>query len=112
MGCNFITYIQSGQNDDKYFQNYYSGLSDYAIVAPVEFRGEEANILGHTTVPVFPHTSVYYLGLIEDLDAFALVTSLVYNSLETWPLFVTALSMAVSAGVVIWLSVSFSDNIE
>ena len=104
LGCNALKFVKVNQSDDKFIQNYRD--ESLGIVAPVEFRGKEANIMGHSTVPVFSHKNIYYLGLVEDLNAFALLTNLVYNSLETWPLFVTALSMAVCAGVVIWLSVS------
>uniref|UniRef100_A0A7M5XA46 Uncharacterized protein n=2 Tax=Clytia hemisphaerica TaxID=252671 RepID=A0A7M5XA46_9CNID len=109
VSCNSIQYRRIKKHDDKFFKNLHSDSLNN-IVAPIEFRGEPSSLLGHAVVPVLKHENVFYLGKIKPMDPFKLVTSLIQNSLLTWPLFVTALAMAVFAGVIIWISDQWSNE--
>ena len=105
MSCNTLEFIDNMTHYRKFMHNFYRADAD--ILIPIEFRGKEPKLFGHTAVRAFRHTSIYYLGLKEEIDTLLLVKELIRSSLETWPLFVIALSMAMSAGIVIWISVCF-----
>ena len=104
LNCTKLQFFKYDKQEDIFFENYYN--QDYnAIVGPVEFRGKESSLLGHHLAPVFQHREVYFLALQAELDSYILIKQVVQNALLTWPLFVTALSMAVLAGVIIWVTV-------
>ena len=104
LGCNSLKYVSNMTYYSKFLHNFFEKKAD--ILLPVEFRGEDQYMFGHTAVGIFRHRSIYYLGYTTKVDTLKLVANLVNSALETWPLFVTAISMAMCAGVVIWVLVS------
>ncbi|XP_066917843.1 uncharacterized protein [Clytia hemisphaerica] len=109
LGCTNLQFVHYTIPDDMFFENFNAWEND-SIIAPVEFRGEESSLLGHHLVPLFQHRKVYFLGLHTEIDSYVLLRGVINNALLTWPLFVTALSMAVLAGVIIWISEQWSNE--
>lgn len=76
------------------------------MVMPVETARSSIHFMGLDYVHFVEVLGVYFMGPRATHDPTKLTKQLFYSVLNTWPLFVTALLMALIAGCVVWVLVS------
>jgi len=75
------------------------------IVIPVEANHHGGKVLGFDYLELLNLDSLYFASKRKDKDQAEILQNLATSTLETWPLFVIAMTMAFCAGSFIWIMV-------
>ena len=79
------------------------------VIIPHELQmDEEKKRLNHVYARQIKLLKVFFVGKKIKAKSQELFAALFQSTLQTWPLFVIAISMAVCAGTIIWLMVNDS----
>lgn len=97
--CNSINFIGPFNHMGKFYK-------DASIVIPIQTSIANKKYYSHNYVHMLAVKTVAFLGppVIHSSEKIAKV---IFQSIfNTWPLFITALMMTITAGVIMWLLVS------
>lgn len=97
-GCNKVNFIGPFKHFDKFFK-------DADLVIPVQTSVSNSHYFGHDFIHMLEVPAVSFIGLPLKHDPDRMVRTIAKSILNTYPLFIIALVMALTAGVAIWLLV-------
>lgn len=98
-GCNKVTY----DGPLVHFEKFYK---DSDLVIPVQTSISNTEFFGHSFIHMLEIQAVSFFGEPIKHDPDKIVTTIARSVMSTYPLFLIALVMALTAGVAIWLLVS------
>ena len=102
-GCTKIEYIYVEKETDKYF------VPNVSIVMPQEGAAEATKVFGYDFMHFMEVKGVTFLSQMTQHDANRITWHLFKSVLRTWPLFLIAFLMAITAGCVVWVLVGLTD---
>ena len=120
LGCNKLVFLPPKDNLRKYTDQLVPAINNQTdksnnktskadIIIPSEHvDGVREIVLGHHFAKLTQFKSVYFISRTKKTKTTQLLYTLFTSAFKSWPLFVIALILAVCAGIIIWLSVSFS----
>ena len=100
LGCNNIKFV--GPND--YLTKFHN--QNASVIMPIETSKSSTQFFGRDFLYLLEVPAVSFLLKPQRHSASELTADLFKSVLSTWPLFITALLMAVIAGIAIWMMVS------
>ena len=104
LGHNNLHFIK--KSNIKKFTDQYRPLKESQIVLPVEANKDEGDIMGFKYSPLVHFKSIKFFSKKQEKDHVQMLRNLAQSTLETWPLFVVAMALALLAGTIIWIMVS------
>ena len=102
LGCNNVTFV----GPRTYLRKFHN--PNASVVMPVETSKSSTQFFGRDFVYFLEVPAVSFLLKSQSHSASELTTDLFKSVLSTWPLFITALLMAIIAGIAVWMLVSAS----
>lgn len=99
-GCNTVKYVGPFVHFEKFYK-------DSDLVIPVQTSISNTEFFGHNFIHMLEVQAVSFFGEPVKHDPDKMVRTISRAVLSTYPLFIIALVMALTAGVAIWLLVSF-----
>ena len=100
LGCNNIKFV--GPND--YLTKFHN--QNASVIMPIETSKSSTQFFGRDFLYLLEVPAVSFLLKPQRHSASELTADLFKSVLSTWPLFITALLMAIIAGIAIWMMVS------
>ena len=98
-GCNTVTFVGPLNHFEKFYKN-----TD--LVIPVQTSISNTEFFGHNFIHMLEIQAVSFFGEPVKHDPDKMIRTISRSILSTYPLFIIALVMALTAGVAIWLLVS------
>lgn len=98
-GCNNIRYVGPFHAEDRF--NHKTTL-----VVPIQTSKTTQKYSGHDFIHMFEVKAMSFIGPEPKHDPNKMIKVILKAVISTWPLFITALFMAITAGVTVWVLVS------
>lgn len=98
-GCNHVNYIGPFSQMGKFYEH-----ATFAL--PIQTSSSTSKYFGHDFIHMFDIKAVNFIGAEPKHESGTKIRIIFQAVFSTWPLFTTALFMAVTAGVAIWVLVS------